>query len=83
MFYNKSRYKLLIKNREGMSVIMYFTLLFTIDYLEFMDLYDQNIINCEVNNCLHKKCRIIDERNKKLICCCFEVGIIRTEEIAK
>ena len=65
-----------------MSVIMYFTLLFTIDYLEFMDLYDQNIINCEVNNCLHKKCRIIDERNKKLICC-FEVGIIRTEEIAK
>lgn len=47
MFY-KSRDKLL-KNREGMSVIIYFTLLFTIDYLGFMDLYDQNIIRRVIN----------------------------------
>ena len=44
----KSRDKLL-KNKAGMSIIIYFTLLFTIDYLGIMDLYGQNILRRCIN----------------------------------
>lgn len=44
----KSRDKLL-KNKEGVSIIIYFTLLFAIDYLGVMDLYGQNMIRRVIN----------------------------------
>lgn len=44
----KSRDKLL-KNKEGASIIIYFALLFAIDYLGVMDLYGQNMIRRVIN----------------------------------
>ena len=39
----------LLKNKQGMSIIIYFSLLFVIDYFGFMDLYGQNILRRCIN----------------------------------
>jgi hypothetical protein len=73
----KSRDKLL-KNKAGMSIIIYFTLLFTIDYLGIMDLYGQNILR----RCINMRRRIDPlcyEKKLKPFCKKYEKMLVKND----